>query len=49
MGDYDDDEVPLVTVYRKNEIPEKFHWKNSRFIAPIVLITRPGVILLTVF
>jgi len=46
-GDYDEDETPLVSVYRKNEIPERYHWKNSRFIAPIVLIARPGAVLLT--
>ncbi|KAI6201052.1 Ectonucleotide pyrophosphatase/phosphodiesterase family member 6 [Aphelenchoides besseyi] len=47
MGDYDEDEVPLVQVYRKNDIPDRYHWKNSRFIAPIVLVARPGAVLLT--
>lgn len=47
VGDYEDSEVPLVSVYRKHEIPEKYHWRNSRHIGPIVLMTRPGVILLT--
>lgn len=48
-SDYENDnnEVPLVSVYRQHDIPERYHWRNSRFIAPIVLITRPGVILLT--
>jgi len=31
VGDYDGgDEVPLVTVYRREEIPEEWNWKNSR-------------------
>ncbi|KAI6241680.1 Ectonucleotide pyrophosphatase/phosphodiesterase family member 6 [Aphelenchoides fujianensis] len=47
VGDYDEDEVPLVSVYRKNDLPERFHWKHSRFISPIVLIARPGAVLLT--
>nr|CAD2147345.1 unnamed protein product [Meloidogyne enterolobii] len=38
---------PSVGVYRQHEIPERFHWKNSRFIAPIVLIAQPGYQLLT--
>uniref|UniRef100_A0A915D393 Ectonucleotide pyrophosphatase/phosphodiesterase family member 6 n=1 Tax=Ditylenchus dipsaci TaxID=166011 RepID=A0A915D393_9BILA len=48
VGDYDEEkEVPLVSVYRKSEIPDKYHWKNSRHVGPILLVTRPGVILLT--
>ncbi|KAI1725456.1 type I phosphodiesterase / nucleotide pyrophosphatase domain-containing protein [Ditylenchus destructor] len=47
VGDYEDNEVPLVSVYRKHEIPEKYHWRDSGHIGPIVLMTRPGVILLT--
>ena len=27
---------------------DRYHWKNSRFVAPIVLIARPGAVLLTV-
>ena len=47
-NDYNDDnESPLVSVYRTHEIPERYHWKNSRFISPIVLIARPGAVLLT--
>lgn len=48
MGDYDDDESPLVSIYRKYEIPEKYHWRNARNIAPIVIIPRPGAVLMTV-
>uniref|UniRef100_A0AC35U6J3 Choline-specific glycerophosphodiester phosphodiesterase n=1 Tax=Rhabditophanes sp. KR3021 TaxID=114890 RepID=A0AC35U6J3_9BILA len=47
MGDYEGDEQPLVKVYRQNEVPDKYHWKNGRHMAPIVIITRPGTILLT--
>ena len=48
MGDYDDDEVPLVSVYRRAELPERYHWRDSRFVSPIVLVARPGAVLLTV-
>ena len=48
MGDYEADEVPLVSIYRKREIPDHYHWKNSRNIAPIVIIPRAGAVLLTV-
>lgn len=48
MGDYDENEVPLVSVYRQNEIPERYHWRDSRFVGPIVLIARPGAVLVTV-
>lgn len=45
--DYNEEnEVPLVSVYRKNEIPERYHWKDSRFISPIVLVARPGTFIL---
>ncbi|KAI6176602.1 Ectonucleotide pyrophosphatase/phosphodiesterase family member 6 [Aphelenchoides bicaudatus] len=46
-SDYDENEAQLVSVYRKAEIPERYHWKHARFISPIVLIARPGAILLT--
>jgi len=45
--EYESDEVPMVNVYRKSEIPDRFNWKHSKFMSPILLITRPGVILLT--
>uniref|UniRef100_A0AC35FH19 Ectonucleotide pyrophosphatase/phosphodiesterase family member 6 n=1 Tax=Panagrolaimus sp. PS1159 TaxID=55785 RepID=A0AC35FH19_9BILA len=47
MGDYEGDEVPLVGIHRKREIPEQYHWKNARNIAPIVVIPRPGAVILT--
>uniref|UniRef100_A0A914Y8Y2 Uncharacterized protein n=1 Tax=Panagrolaimus superbus TaxID=310955 RepID=A0A914Y8Y2_9BILA len=47
MGDYEGDEVPLVGIHRKREIPEQYHWKNARNIAPIVIIPRPGAVILT--
>uniref|UniRef100_A0A914DAD2 Uncharacterized protein n=1 Tax=Acrobeloides nanus TaxID=290746 RepID=A0A914DAD2_9BILA len=47
LGDYDGEESQLVNVYRAHEIPERFHWKNARFLAPIVIFTKPGTILLT--
>lgn len=48
MGDYDDGDNPLVSVYRTSELPEKFHWKRSRFMPGIVIMTRPGATVLTV-
>lgn len=50
MGDYDDEEEgsSSVSVYRRNEIPEHFHWKDSKNIAPIVLVAKPGSVILTV-
>uniref|UniRef100_A0A0K0EX79 Choline-specific glycerophosphodiester phosphodiesterase n=1 Tax=Strongyloides venezuelensis TaxID=75913 RepID=A0A0K0EX79_STRVS len=47
MGDYEGDEQPLVRVYRHNEVPDRYHWKNGRHMAPIVIMTKPGTILLT--
>uniref|UniRef100_A0A183EP13 Sucrose phosphorylase n=1 Tax=Gongylonema pulchrum TaxID=637853 RepID=A0A183EP13_9BILA len=47
MGDYDDNEQPLVTVYRTAELPDRFHWKNFRYMPEIVLLTRPGATVLT--
>uniref|UniRef100_A0A914ZH30 Ectonucleotide pyrophosphatase/phosphodiesterase family member 6 n=1 Tax=Parascaris univalens TaxID=6257 RepID=A0A914ZH30_PARUN len=47
MGDYDDGDNPLVSVYRTSELPEKFHWKRSRFMPGIVIMTRPGATVLT--
>uniref|UniRef100_A0A1I7Z445 Ectonucleotide pyrophosphatase/phosphodiesterase family member 6 n=1 Tax=Steinernema glaseri TaxID=37863 RepID=A0A1I7Z445_9BILA len=47
LGDYDADDVPLVNVYRKADLPERLHWKMGPHVAPIVLITRPGTVLLT--
>lgn len=48
MGDYDDDEeTPSVAVYRRSEIPEHYHWRNAKNIAPIVLVAKPGNVILT--
>uniref|UniRef100_A0A914H1A5 Matrin-type domain-containing protein n=1 Tax=Globodera rostochiensis TaxID=31243 RepID=A0A914H1A5_GLORO len=48
VGDYENEEAaPLVSVYRRHELPEHFHWRDSRLVAPIVLIARPGIVLLT--
>ncbi|CAJ0938262.1 unnamed protein product, partial [Mesorhabditis belari] len=41
-GDYDDTEAPPVSVYRAADIPESLRWADSRFMSPIVLITKPG-------
>ncbi|KAL3095387.1 hypothetical protein niasHS_007486 [Heterodera schachtii] len=48
VGDYENEETaPLVNVYRRHELPDHFHWRDSRLVAPIVLIARPGIVLLT--
>ncbi|VDM39476.1 unnamed protein product [Toxocara canis] len=47
MGDYDEGDNPLVSVYRTSELPEKFHWKSSRFMPGIIIMTRPGATVLT--
>ncbi|MFH4979867.1 hypothetical protein AB6A40_006576 [Gnathostoma spinigerum] len=46
-GDLDDDLTPLVNVYRASELPGDLNWKNSRFMSPIVIMTQPGVVVLT--
>jgi len=47
LGDYDEDDQPLVAVYRRSELPERLFWKHSRFLSPIIIITRPGVTVLS--
>ena len=32
-----------VTVWKKAEIPERFHYRNNRRIAPIVIVADSGV------
>jgi hypothetical protein len=32
-----------VSVYRRDEIPEEFHYRNNRRIAPIVLVAHLGI------
>lgn len=49
MGDYDENEQPLVSVYQTTELPDRFHWKNFQYMPEIVLITRPGATVLTVY
>ncbi|VDK43036.1 unnamed protein product [Anisakis simplex] len=47
MGDYDEGDNPLVSVYRTSELPEKFHWKNSKYMPGIIILTKPGATVLT--
>lgn len=48
MGDYEEGEKPdLVTAYRGDDLPEHLHWAKSKFLPSIVLLTRPGVSVLT--
>ena len=35
-----------VDVYRKDEIPEHLHWKNDPNIPPILVLARPGTVIL---
>ncbi|VDO29507.1 unnamed protein product [Onchocerca flexuosa] len=48
MGDYDENEQPLVSVYQTADLPYRFHWKNFKYMPEIVLFTRPGATVLTV-
>lgn len=29
-------------VYAKDQIPERFHFKGGRFVAPLTLVAEPG-------
>lgn len=49
MGDYDENEQPLVSVYQTAELLDRFHWKNFQYMPEIVLITRLGATVLTVY
>ncbi|KAM3726843.1 Glycerophosphocholine cholinephosphodiesterase ENPP6 [Dirofilaria immitis] len=47
MGDYDENEQPLVSVYQTIDLPDRLHWKKFQYMPEIVLITRPGATVLT--
>ncbi|CAD6185171.1 unnamed protein product [Caenorhabditis auriculariae] len=47
MGDYDENDAPFVKTYKMSELPEELHWKNSRFMSGVVLITKPGTSVVT--
>uniref|UniRef100_A0A914XHP2 Ectonucleotide pyrophosphatase/phosphodiesterase family member 6 n=1 Tax=Plectus sambesii TaxID=2011161 RepID=A0A914XHP2_9BILA len=49
QNEYEDDEgaAPPVKAYRVNKLPERFHFKNARFLPAIVLLARPGASVLT--
>ncbi|PIC16402.1 hypothetical protein B9Z55_023018 [Caenorhabditis nigoni] len=47
MGDYDENDTPFVKTYRMSELPEELHWKGSRFMSGVVLITKPGTSVVT--
>ncbi|KJH41165.1 type I phosphodiesterase / nucleotide pyrophosphatase [Dictyocaulus viviparus] len=49
MGDYEDTDALLVKAYKLSEIPERLHWTNSRFMSGVVLLTKPGTSIITVF
>lgn len=34
--------MPGVDVYRKKDIPDKFHYKESRLVHDLLLVARPG-------
>uniref|UniRef100_A0A665USG0 glycerophosphocholine cholinephosphodiesterase n=1 Tax=Echeneis naucrates TaxID=173247 RepID=A0A665USG0_ECHNA len=34
--------VPNMSVYRRQEIPERFHYKGGKFVAPLTLVAEPG-------
>lgn len=35
-------QVPNMRVYAKDQIPERFHFKGGRFVAPLTLVAEPG-------
>ncbi|XP_075904168.1 glycerophosphocholine cholinephosphodiesterase ENPP6 [Nelusetta ayraudi] len=35
-------QVPNMRVYAKDQIPERFHFKGGRFVAPLTLVADPG-------
>ncbi|CAB3400483.1 unnamed protein product [Caenorhabditis bovis] len=47
MGDYDENDTPFVKTYRMSELPDELHFKNSRFMSGVVLITKPGTSVVT--
>ncbi|VDM95893.1 unnamed protein product [Thelazia callipaeda] len=47
MGDYDENQQPLISVYRTAELLDRLHWKNFKHMPEIVLFTRPGATVLT--
>jgi hypothetical protein len=34
--------IPGVDVYKKDDIPEEFHYKRSKFVHDFLLVARPG-------
>ena len=38
-------QIPHVTVYRKEDIPDRFHYKNNPRIMPIIILADEGWIL----
>ncbi|CAI5455211.1 unnamed protein product [Caenorhabditis angaria] len=47
MGDYDSDDSPFVKTHSVAEIPDDLHWKHSAHMSGVVLMTKPGTILVT--
>lgn len=35
-------EIPHLTVYRKNDIPDRFHYKTNKRVAPVIAIAESG-------
>lgn len=34
--------VPNMRVYGRQEIPERFHYRGGKFVAPLTLLAEPG-------
>ncbi|PAV88198.1 hypothetical protein WR25_05222 [Diploscapter pachys] len=47
VTDYDENDIPLVKAYKLSELPEDLHWKDSRFMSGVILMTKPGVSIIT--
>lgn len=35
-------QVPNMHAYGRQEVPERFHFKEGRFVAPLTLVAEPG-------
>lgn len=35
-------QIPNMRVYAKDEIPERFHFKEGKFVAPLTLVAEPS-------
>ncbi|RXM30932.1 Ectonucleotide pyrophosphatase/phosphodiesterase family member 6 [Acipenser ruthenus] len=41
--------VKSMTVYKKEEIPDRFHYKKGKFVSPLTLVAEPGWFIIELF